>query len=78
MYNSFFAVFFYDVLFRSFHVRQIQSVTHFREATAKARSKEKLAQRQQRQEKDRTLTSASRSNETLVQKSLRNRTNRLE
>ena len=49
----------------------------FREATAKTRSQETLAQRHQRQEKDRALTSAIRSIETAVEKCLRNRTNRL-
>ena len=51
---------------------------YFREATAKTRSQETLAQRHQRQEKDRALTSATRSIETAVEKCLRNRANRLE
>ena len=50
----------------------------FREATAKARSQETVAQRHHRQEKDRVSTSATRSIETAVEKCLRNRTNRLE
>ena len=50
----------------------------FRASVTEARSQETLEQTHQRQEKDRTLTSAARSNETPAQKTLRNEKNKLE
>ena len=50
----------------------------FRASTSKTRSQETQEQTHQRQEKDRTQTSAARSIETAIEKCLRNRTNRLE